>query len=197
MINTAPITNEEYQREERSQTIHRSVNTMLSTLVLILGFFFIQSTVTPIYEQLSGLKQEKIIQSEIAQVVEDEGYKRCVYKDSLHLPTVGFGHLMLPTDNFTCIDPHYAVALLRKDYISASNDVEKRYPWAEDDVRLLLINLTFNMGPTRLAKFTGTLRALELKDYDKAAGELLDSTYAKQVPHRAARIAGRIMRLAP
>jgi lysozyme len=189
------FTKEEYEKAERSQTLHRSMNTILLVLVLILGFFFVKSEVQPLYQEITGVTEQRAIESEIVQIVEDEGYKRCVYKDSLGLPTVGFGHLMLPTETFKCIDSHYAVKLLRKDYTDAQLDVETRYPWADSDVKLVLINLTFNMGSTRLSKFTKTLSHLKDGEHDLAAGELLDSVYARQVPRRASMMAARIMRL--
>lgn len=189
------LTQKQYEQQEKGQTIHRSINSLLSVLVLILGIYFVQAQVAPLYDRVTGIEQQRVVQSEIAQIVEDEGYRRCVYNDSRGLATVGFGHLMTKADNFKCIEPQYAVDLLRKDYRLATKDVEKRYPWAEGEVKLILINLSFNMGANRLAKFKETLRYLKLKQYDKAAGELLDSRYARQVPHRAARMAGRVMRL--
>ena len=88
------MTKDEYLKEERKQTIHRSANTLLMVLVLVLGFFFVRSEVTPVYERLTGIEQQRQIQTEIEQIVKDEGYRRCVYNDSLGLPTIGFGHLM-------------------------------------------------------------------------------------------------------
>lgn len=189
------LTKEQYENSERNQTLHRTLNTLLSVAVLVLGLFFVQAKLTPLYEQVSGITQEKAIKSEIVQIVSDEGYRRCVYKDSRGLDTVGFGHLMTKDDNFKCIDTHHAVALLRKDYQEAKEDVERRYPWAEDDVQLVLINMTFNMGSTRLSKFHKTLNHMKKEEWDKAAGEVLDSAYARQVPRRASMIAARLMRL--
>lgn len=196
---TSYLTRKEYFDRENKQKIHRGLNTLSTVLVVIFIVMFIGSKLRPLYEDISGIREQRVLQeevySEIEQVGTDEGYRRCVYKDSLGYDTIGWGHLMLPHETYTCIDPHYAVKLLRKDYTNAEGEVLTRYPWANEDVKLILINMTFNMGSDRLSKFKKTLEYLEDEKYDLAAGEVLDSTYAKQVPNRAARIATRIMRL--
>ena len=84
---------DQYKREERKQTIHRSFNTILSVVILVFGFFFIKAQLTPVYESIAGITEQKqvnkMIYSEIATVGEDEGYRRCVYKDILGYETVG------------------------------------------------------------------------------------------------------------
>lgn len=181
---------------ERTQTIHRTLNTVLLGTVVVFGLSQFKEFSTKVYEDMSGITQEKVIQSEIAQIAADEGYRPCAYKDSLGLVTVGFGTLVDgEMEVGECIDSHEAVALLRKHYTYSIKSVDKRYPWAEGEARLALINLTYNMGETRFAKFEDTLKYLEAKEYDLAAGELLDSKYAHQVPNRAGRMAGRLMRL--
>ncbi len=189
------LTTDQYKKEERKQTIHRSINTILSVVIVVFGFFFIKQQLTPVYEQLTGITEQRQIQSEIVQIAKDEGYRRCVYKDTRGLDTVGFGHLLRANEKYKCINPHLAVKLLRKDYTEAQTSVERRYPWADGEVKLVLINMSYNLGSTRLSKFKQTLAAMKAKDYDRAAGEMLDSIYARQVPNRAALMSVRIMRL--
>ena len=193
------MTKEEYEKEERSQTVHRTFNTGLSVGVLIVGLMMINpmlDSVNGLYEQVSGITQEKVVQSEIDKIAADEGYRACYYKDSLGLGTIGYGTLVMDTmKKGDCIDGHEAVKLLREHYNTATASVDKRYPWASDSERLVLVNLSYNMGETRLAKFKDTLKHLEDDEYDLSAGELLNSRYAKQVPNRAGRMAGRIMAL--
>tara|TARA_R100001594_G_scaffold136046_1_gene178183 strand:- start:887 stop:1462 length:576 start_codon:yes stop_codon:yes gene_type:complete len=188
------LTREEYSKLERKQTIHRTLNTILLGVSVIFGAFFVEDKLTPVYEELSGITEQKIIESEIDQIAEDEGYRPCPYRDSLGLKTVGFGTL-IEGQSYGCIKGHDAIELLRAHYNIAKESVERRYPWAEGEKKLILINLSYNMGETRLAKFKKMLYNLEQNNIDKAAGELLDSKYAKQVPNRAGRMAGRIMKL--
>ena len=174
---------------ETYQSIHRMINTFIMVFVVVIGF----QTITPLYDKLSGIESNKIIESEIAQIAEDEGYRKCVYKDSLGLRTIGFGILLKENDSNICIDGHRSIELLREHYTIATKSVEKRYPWADGESKLLLINLSYNMGATRLSKFKRMLYHLERKDYDLSAGELLNSRYATQTSNRAGRIASRIM----
>jgi lysozyme len=55
-----------------------------------------------------------------------------------------------------------------------------------------LADLVFNMGMSRLHGFVKTLDALQRRDYETAAEELLDSNYAKQVGARSVRVAEMI-----
>ncbi len=142
------------------------------------------------FEQLTEQQHRT---SEISQLMMDEGFRKCVYKDSRKLNTIGFGHLMLPNDKFTCITYRQAVELLRSDYDYAANSVDSKYPWAYGEVRLVLINMTYQMGQTGVSKFKKTLLHLQDEVYDEAAIELLESLWASQTEHRALRLAGRIM----
>lgn len=55
-----------------------------------------------------------------------------------------------------------------------------------DDPRYcVLIDMCFNLGLPRLLKFKKMFAALEEQDYDKAADEMLDSKWARQVGRRA------------
>lgn len=188
------ITKEEYESLERSQTVHRTFNSLLSVLVLVLGYFFIQAELKPIYEDLSGITEQRIEKEETSQIFNDESLRLCQYKDSLGNATIGVGHLVLERDNLPqCITSHQAIELLMKDYRYAKENVEKRYPWAEGEVKLILVNMTFQLGENRLAKFQQTLLHLKNKEYQLAAGEVLDSALYKQTPKRIERHAARIL----
>ena len=58
----------------------------------------------------------------------------------------------------------------------------------------VLINMTFNLGRTRLAAFKNFLAALRAADYDTAADEMLDSRWARQVGGRATRLSDAMRR---
>ena len=190
------VSEDEYKKAEKAQKWRIRLNSYIMGITIIVGILMIvplTNSTNDLYEKMSGVEAIKIRNSEIAQIAADEGYRRCEYKDSVGLRTIGFGTLVEGRDTPKCIDPHEAVLLLREHYEIAKLSVETRYPWAEDKEKLVLINLSYNMGEPRLAKFKKTLKYLQEKKYDSAAGELLDSEYAKQVPRRAGRMAGRIM----
>lgn len=190
------ITKAEYTKLERSQTVHRTMNSILAVLVLVLGAFFLEAKLSPLYEQISGITEQRIEREEISQIMDDEHLRLCQYKDSLGNATIGVGHLVLKNENLPkCITTHKAISLLESDYRYAKANVEKRYPWAEDEVKLILINMSFQLGENRLDKFTKTLEYLREKQYQLAAGEVLDSIVHKQAPRRIERHAARILSL--
>ncbi len=190
------LTKKEYYESEESQRKHRVINSLLSVCVVVLGFFFLEHKVTPLYEELSGIKEAKVEREEIEQIMNDESLRTCQYKDSLGNATIGVGHLVKASDKLpNCITTHKAIELLVQDYKYAKEDVERRYPWAEGEVKLVLTNLTFQLGSAGLAKFEKTLDYLEKGDYERASGELLDSVAYKQAPNRLIRHAARILSL--
>jgi len=56
----------------------------------------------------------------------------------------------------------------------------------------VLIDMAFNLGTHGLLKFKKMLAAIQANDFDKAAAEMLDSKWARQVGHRATRLATMI-----
>lgn len=182
------ITLDKYEKEEKKQKIHRTLNTVLNISVFSLGVLYLQ----PVLERLTGLEEERKIEQEISQLASDEGYRSCIYSDSLGKATIGFGHL-IKENTSSCIDGHEAVERLREDYEYARLSVERNYPWAEGEVKLVMINMTYQLGETGFSKFKDTISYLKQEEYDLAAGEMLNSVWAKQTPNRAGRLAGRIM----
>jgi lysozyme len=52
--------------------------------------------------------------------------------------------------------------------------------------------MSYQMGTTGVMKFKNTLTAIEHGDYELAALGMLDSTWAKQTPNRARRLASQM-----
>ena len=53
----------------------------------------------------------------------------------------------------------------------------------------MLVNMHFNLGMPTLRKFRNMLDALERREYNRAADEMLDSNWADQVGNRAIELA--------
>jgi len=116
-----------------------------------------------------------------------EGVETHAYTDSVGKITLGVGRN---------IDPSGGIGLSEKEikYL-LSNDISRvelelfnTFAWFEslDEVRGdALVNICFNLGLPRLKKFKKALAAMEAKDYNLAAIELLDSRWAVQVGQRA------------
>lgn len=130
----------------------------------------------------------------VKQLRLDEGVKKCAYKDSLGLLTIGVGRM---------VDSSVPGGGLRDDEISymLNNDIDDRIdgltralPWFQnlDDVRkAVLVNMSF-MGLSKLLAFTKTLDLIRHGQYDQAADEMLDSLWAKQVGDRAKRLSDQM-----
>jgi lysozyme len=180
-------TNDNKQSRIKRQTLWRAFNSVIGIVALFLTLT--ASVVVP------DTLNRRAYNSEISQLIMDEGIRYQVYKDSLGKATIGVGHLMLSTDDFTKLTPAQVIHILRDDYYLARNHVRETYTWADDDVQLVLTNMVFQLGPKGVSKFTGMLAALQNEHYEQAAIEMMDSKWARQTPKRSQRLTGRILAL--
>ena len=89
-----------------------------------------------------------------------------------------------------------ALLLLRNDIKSIANALTLKYTWftSLDEVRRkVCIDMAFNLGLGGFSKFKNMIRALAAKDYQKAAREMENSVWYRQVGDRAKRLV-RMMR---
>ena len=127
----------------------------------------------------------------ITQLRFHEGVKNQVYKDHLGIETIGVGRNLKDRG----LSDEEVDMLLANDIAIVEEELDKQLPWWRDlsEVRQRAIaDLVFNMGMPRLHGFVKTLDALQRRDYQTAADELLNSKYANQVGARAIRIAEMI-----
>lgn len=128
----------------------------------------------------------------MAMIKKHEGVRTRPYKDSLGLWTVGVGHLIgdgksLPPEWDREFTMQEIDALFAQDYEHHKKMAEKSpgYDKANEKGRAALIDLAFNMGGGWYKKFKNTAAALAAGDFQKAADELTDSQWYKQVKGRA------------
>lgn len=117
----------------------------------------------------------------------DEGVRQFPYTDSVGKLTIGVGWNL--TDNG--IPENVIDALLDLGIAQAARDVAAIYPeWESltDNRQRVLLNMAFNMGRARLAGFVNMFRNLRDMDYEKAAEEMMDSRWSRQVGPRAQRL---------
>lgn len=128
----------------------------------------------------------------------NEGFRNKPYKDSRGFWTVGIGHLIttekdLPEEwkNANLTDDEVK-ALFKEDYNKHLNEAKKlpMYEKLNEEGKLALLDLTFNMGTTRFNedKWPKFFSALENKDLETAAQELENSKWFNQVGNRAPRV---------
>lgn len=171
---------------------HRWFNTFMTVILLggLVGIALYGST----YYQ--ALLERQAVMSEIAQIVSDEGFKACRYMDTRGKATIGFGHLITDEDKFDrCITKQEGIKLLYNDYMYAKESVEIRYPWAEGEVKLVLTNMTYQLGSKGVSEFDRSLNLLKQEEYMAASMEMLDSKWHSQTDSRSTRLAIRILAL--
>ena len=131
----------------------------------------------------------------------DEGVKYEIYLDHLGYPTFGIGHLVIPSDIEYREDVGTRVSEERvrecfdKDVVSVLRDctlLYKDFDELPEEAQQIIANMMFNMGYTRLSKFKGMKKGVDAKDWNKAADEMVDSRWYKQVTNRANRLVERM-----
>ena len=127
----------------------------------------------------------------IDTLVRHEGLRRLAYEDSVGVLTIGVGR-NIEEVGLSDDEIYY---LLKNDIRRCETELDNSFRWYKDldQVRQeAMINLCFNLGITKLRKFKNALRAMEVKDYEDAADEFLDSLWATQVGQRAVEVAEMI-----
>jgi len=131
----------------------------------------------------------------------DEGVKHEIYLDHLGLKTCGVGHLCRKSEPEydmevgTPISEERVAELFERDISWTLKDCHKLIPDLDmlpEPVRLIFSNMMFNLGMKNLGMFKRLLAAIEDRDWQKAAVEMADSKWARQVPNRAGRLIKRM-----
>lgn len=133
----------------------------------------------------------------------DEGCIEEIYLDHLGYHTFGIGHLITNKDKEwgepvgTKISTKRINECFKNDIEIVFKELDRNLSWwreLPDDIQLVLANMCFNLGITRLKKFKKFLTALSKKDWELAATEMMDSRWATQVKQRAVRLQKRVLK---
>ena len=125
------------------------------------------------------------------QLRRDEGTVPHAYQDSLGYWTIGVGRL-IDERRGGGLSPDEIDYLLDNDIKAKTHEVLRALPWAarlSEPRQAVLVNMAFQLGTKGLLAFHRTLGSIEDGQYGEAALEMLDSTWAKQTPARAMRLA--------
>ena len=121
------------------------------------------------------------------QLILHEGLKLKPYRCTAGKLTIGVGRNL----DDKGISKEEALFLLANDIEDAIKDLSN-FDWFEDldPVRKkVVIDMRYNLGPTRFRQFKRMIAALAAGDYKAAADQMLDSRWARQVKTRADRLA--------
>jgi len=107
-------------------------------------------------------------------IKKSEGFRDHVYLDVAGFPTIGYGHLVKPTESFPAgVTESQAAAILASDLQEAEQAVFRLVKVALTQGQFdALVDFCFNLGAGRLARST-LLRELNAGHHDAAAGQLL------------------------
>lgn len=127
-----------------------------------------------------------------SQLREMEGKRNIAYQCSEGKWTIGVGHTGPEVCEGLVWTDELVNQVFKEDLGQAVFEVFSRWPWAarlSAPRQAVLINMVFQMGPTGVSKFKRALASMEDERWPQAAGEMLDSKWAKQTPNRARRLA--------
>lgn len=134
--------------------------------------------------------------SEICREIKsDEGLRLYRYKDMLNNWTIGYGHL-IPTGYPEVITLDQAEDYLLQDIHTAIHYLAEIFPLLynyPESIQHVLVNMMFNLGPSRFKGFKLFIEAIKSQHYAKAALEMLDSLWASQVPYRVIKLTKKVL----
>ena len=131
----------------------------------------------------------------------DEGSVNEIYLDHLGLATFGIGHLVTEWDEEygweigTPVSEDRCNEVFDSDIQIVLADCEQLYPdfnELPEEVQRIIANMMFNMGRPRLSKFKGMKAGVDARDWNKAADEMVDSRWYRQVTNRAESLVERM-----
>ena len=135
----------------------------------------------------------------------DEGVVHEIYLDHLGLPTFGIGHLVVDSDPEngqpvgTPVDESRCIEAFESDVETTLSECKLLYPDFDDlpeEVQQIVANMMFNLGYPRLSKFKGMKAGVDSQDWNRAADEMVDSNWYRQVGKRAERLVERMRNVA-
>lgn len=126
-------------------------------------------------------------------LVRHEGYVTEIYLCSEGYPTFGIGHMVTEDDMEhtwpvgTPVTDERILDVFAKDCEAAYTDACAIFLNLEShpmDVQRVVVNMAFNLGRSRLGKFKNMISAVNEGNYPKAADEMVDSRWYRQVKTR-------------
>lgn len=124
----------------------------------------------------------------------EEGLRLNKYLDTTNNWTIGIGHKLTKDEldaNLSTITKEQAYDILEKDLDNAKKDAKRIFPEYDtypENVKLALLDMTFNLGYSGLSKFITTIGLIKDRKFKEASVQAMKSLWARQVPNRAKRV---------
>ena len=124
-------------------------------------------------------KMNKIIQL----LKKHEGLRLKPYRDTVNKLTIGVGRNL----DDRGISEEEANFLLKNDINICLNELKtifENFDEFPENIKLVLIDMIFNLGKPRFLEFKKFIKAIKEKDIEKAIYEMQDSRWCEELPHR-------------
>lgn len=122
-------------------------------------------------------------------LIKYEGYKNKPYYCQGGQLTVGIGHFLSRKDNIKIYYTNKEIdKFFEKDInetIKINKKIYNNFNQLPNNIKLILVSLTFNIGGTKIQTFIKFNKAINNHDWKIAAKELRNSLYYHQLPQRA------------
>ena len=118
------------------------------------------------------------------QLIEHEGLEQKVYRCTAGKLTIGVGRNLEDKG----ITEEEALFLLRNDIAECEDDLRSiftKFDALDESRKRVLIDMRFNLGPSGFRMFKKMITAVKDKDLSRAAKEMKDSNWFRQVGKRA------------
>jgi lysozyme len=113
-----------------------------------------------------------------------EGYRRFVYRCPAGFATVGIGRNI--DQGGKGVSEEESLFLLEQDVSECIDDLSSFSWWHDlnDARQAALVDMRFNLGPSRFRRFKKMIAAIDDGDFREAARQMLDSRAAQQTGSR-------------
>lgn len=113
----------------------------------------------------------------------NEGYESKPYKDTEGNLTIGYGR-NLDSNGIRKSEADY---MLENDLMEITTSLNnlKAFKYLDGDRQIVLMDMAYNLGIPKLLMFKNMLKAIETKNFELAADEIVNSKYFEQLRNRA------------
>ena len=128
----------------------------------------------------------------IDSIKKHEGFSPVVYKCTAGYDTIGYGKRI----KYLKVTEEQSLEWLEEDLEHLHYVLADKYDWflpAPQEVKDIVMNMAYQLGPTSFSKFKRTIKLFKNKDYEGASIEMLDSKWAREdTPDRAKELSERL-----
>ena len=133
------------------------------------------------------------------KIKKNEGFRDIAYLDSLGFVTIGYGHLIKPSEKnllIKKISKKYLIEIFIKDFDKSLENYKKFYKKNKynQNIKEVLIEMIFQLGIDKQRKFIKMNSYLEKKQPFMAALEMKNSLWHKQTPKRVDGLISSLLR---